>query len=358
MCMYVLYSAMCSPYFLDWKSRLTRSWLQPLMLILKLLNILPNTRRWNPKRHRSLRSLLINWTSVLRVQFLQLRLQATTCECGATSLINLLRISFSIRSWTIASIYTCFVFWGDRKKKRKRSKSAPKESKKDKKEEKQKGSGPWFNLVSWEPVVYSLTLGCTKLEPDRLGDVPKPETALDPSSMLETFLEEYRESLEALPKALFPQSEKHGIHSYTVQLGPIRFAFISRRHHLDCPAFLIRELTLRRAQGAIWSVSFLIRKAFLQPRHLANGARMEVLLRMKAFKPKAMMGGNQMNVKAFLGCNIILQKNTSVWFKLGGLLWNSAFTRANLSVFHLRIPWRNDMMGAWATAARMMGVEV
>ena len=37
-----------------------------------------------------------------------------------------------------------------------------------------------------------------------------------------------------------------------------------------------------------------------KPRHLDGGARMEVLLRHKAFKPKAMKGGAAINSKACL----------------------------------------------------------
>ena len=46
------------------------------------------------------------------------------------------------------------------------------------------------------------------------ADAPNTDTCI-----LETFEEEYRESLQALPKELFPQSTKHGKHSYTVQHG-------------------------------------------------------------------------------------------------------------------------------------------
>ena len=92
------------------------------------------------------------WKSLLQSQFLQLRLQATTCECETTWLIDILHISFSIKSCTIASIYLyLLLFWGERKKKRKSSQSTKKESKKAK-------SGPCFKFVSLEPVVYSLTL--------------------------------------------------------------------------------------------------------------------------------------------------------------------------------------------------------
>lgn len=38
-------------------------------------------------------------------------------------------------------------------------------------------------------------------------------------TILETFEEMYRDSLQALPPAAFPQSKKHGKHSYTVQHG-------------------------------------------------------------------------------------------------------------------------------------------
>ena len=39
----------------------------------------------------------------------------------------------------------------------------------------------------------------------------------------------------------------------------------------------------------------------LKPRHFENGARMEVLLRGKSFKPKAMNGGTSMNASSPLG---------------------------------------------------------
>ena len=52
-------------------------------------------------------------------------------------------------------------------------------------------------------------------------DDAEPDDALrvNESCILDTFDDEYRESLQALPKELFPQSAKHGKHSYTVQHG-------------------------------------------------------------------------------------------------------------------------------------------
>ena len=49
---------------------------------------------------------------------------------------------------------------------------------------------------------------------------PKKSPAEDEiPGILESFEEDYRGSLQALPAVLFPQSEKHGKHSYTLQLG-------------------------------------------------------------------------------------------------------------------------------------------
>ena len=45
------------------------------------------------------------------------------------------------------------------------------------------------------------------------------EPVPDIPTIMETFEEEYRESLQALPAELFPQGIKHGKHSYTLQPG-------------------------------------------------------------------------------------------------------------------------------------------
>lgn len=45
------------------------------------------------------------------------------------------------------------------------------------------------------------------------------EEKLDAPTILNTFEEDYREALQGLPAELFPQSCKHGKHSYTLQHG-------------------------------------------------------------------------------------------------------------------------------------------
>ena len=51
-----------------------------------------------------------------------------------------------------------------------------------------------------------------------IGDTGEEEKP-DAPTILNTFEEEYRESLQGLPAELFPQSCKHGKHSYTLQHG-------------------------------------------------------------------------------------------------------------------------------------------
>ena len=51
-----------------------------------------------------------------------------------------------------------------------------------------------------------------------IGDAVEEEK-LDAPTILNTFEEDYREALQGLPAELFPQSCKHGKHSYTLQHG-------------------------------------------------------------------------------------------------------------------------------------------